>query len=245
MRRSAIVTAGTAAVVILATAPIATAAKPTDSTDLRNAVAAEGITEHLEAFQDIADENDGTRASGTPGYDASLEYVKNQLESAGYETTVQPFLFNTFEELSTPEFERISPDPRVYVQVDDFFTMEYSGSGDVTGTVVPTNDIVLPPGASADTSTSGCEPEDFVPASDTEPQVALIQRGSCAFDLKAFNAQQAGYDAVVISEVRGERPVWAAEHVRGTTRTSEMRQPHASTTPRIHRPTVRAPPCPA
>nr|WP_275261724.1 M28 family peptidase [Jiangella aurantiaca] len=43
---------------------------------------------HLEVLQDIADANGGTRASGTPGYDESLEYVKAQLDAAGYQTTV-------------------------------------------------------------------------------------------------------------------------------------------------------------
>ncbi len=81
---------------------------------------------------------------------------------------------------------------------DDFLTMEYSGSGDVTGDLVPTNDVVIPPGAEASTSNSGCEPGDFTPASATEDQVALIQRGTCDFVVKAENAEAAGYDAVVI-----------------------------------------------
>jgi hypothetical protein len=59
--------------------------------------------------------------------------------------------------------------------------MDYSETGDVTGTLVATNDIVIPPGAEASTSNSGCEASDFAPASATEPQVALIQRGTCDF----------------------------------------------------------------
>ena len=35
----------------------------------------EGVREHQQALQEIADANGGTRASGTPGYDASVEYV--------------------------------------------------------------------------------------------------------------------------------------------------------------------------
>jgi Zn-dependent M28 family amino/carboxypeptidase len=57
---------------------------------------------------------------------------------------------------------------------------------------------MIPPGADPGSSTSGCEPTDFVPASPTEPQVALIQRGTCTFEIKATNAQAAGYDAVII-----------------------------------------------
>ena len=47
-------------------------------------------------------------------------------------------------------------------------------------------------------STSGCEPSDFTPASATAPQVALIQRGTCFFEDKAKNAEAAGYDAAII-----------------------------------------------
>ena len=38
----------------------------------------------------------------------------------------------------------------------------------------------------------------LLPASTTEPQVALIQRGTCDFFVKAENAQAAGYDAAII-----------------------------------------------
>ena len=54
---------------------VASAAVPTDSEALRTAVTAEGIMVHENAFKGIADENGDTRASGTPGYDASADYV--------------------------------------------------------------------------------------------------------------------------------------------------------------------------
>ena len=58
-------------IVALVAAGIASAAVPTDSADLRDAVTVDGIMEHERAFQAIADANGDTRASGTPGYDAS------------------------------------------------------------------------------------------------------------------------------------------------------------------------------
>ncbi len=188
-----------AIIAAFAAAPLASAAPPTDTSALRGAVTTAGILEHENAFQAIATANGGTRASGTPGYDASLAYVKAQLDATGYfNTRVQQFDFDYFQELADAEFERISPDPRVYALTIDYVTMEYSGSGDVTGALVPTTDVVLPPGPTASTSNSGCEPADFVPASATEPQVALIQRGTCDFVVKARNAEDAGYDAVII-----------------------------------------------
>ena len=61
----------------------ATAAVPTDTSALRDAVTAEGIMEHLGALQAIADANGGTRASGTPGFDASVDEIEDQLFSHG------------------------------------------------------------------------------------------------------------------------------------------------------------------
>jgi Zn-dependent M28 family amino/carboxypeptidase len=178
---------------------VASAAVPTNSKALREAVTVDGVLKHELKFQEIADANGDTRASGTPGYDASLAYVREQLEATGYyDVEVQTFVYDAFRELATPVFQQLSPDPRDYVANEEFITMDYSDTGDVTGTLVATNDIVIPPGAEASTSNSGCEVSDFVPASATEPQVALIQRGTCDFRVKAENAQAAGYDAVII-----------------------------------------------
>ena len=145
LRAGAVVAAAAGA---LACASAATAATPSDTKALRDAVTAGGITDHLEAFQTIADMNGGTRASGTPGYDASLSYVKDKLDATNYfNTRVQGFDFDFFQETAPAQFERLSPTTRTYALNDDFLTMEYSGSGNVTGSIVPTNDIVVPPGA--------------------------------------------------------------------------------------------------
>ena len=47
-----------------------------NSKKLRNAVTINGVMKHERALQAIANANDGTRASGTPGYDASAAYVE-------------------------------------------------------------------------------------------------------------------------------------------------------------------------
>jgi aminopeptidase Y len=52
-------------------------------------VTPDAVLEHLEALQAIADANGGTRASGLPGYRASVDYVVEQLEAAGYDPTVR------------------------------------------------------------------------------------------------------------------------------------------------------------
>ena len=160
---------------------------------LRDAVTVSGILAHERIFQRIANQNGGTRASGTSGYDASAAYVKRRLEAAGYQVTEQAFTFPFFRELAPAELSQVSPTPTDY----QTGTFDFSGSGEVTGPLVPTNDIVIPP-TPEPSSTSGCEPGDF-PQAPAEPAVALVQRGTCFFEDKAANAQAAGYDAVIIS----------------------------------------------
>jgi aminopeptidase S len=52
------------------------------------------VKAHLAQLQAIANNNGGTRAHGQPGYRASLDYVKAQLDAAGYQTTIQSFVTN-------------------------------------------------------------------------------------------------------------------------------------------------------
>src|SRR5919109_5430809 len=59
---------------------------------LREAVELADIRGHLEAFQDIADANGGSRATGTTGFDATVAYVEDRLADAGYEVERQLFI---------------------------------------------------------------------------------------------------------------------------------------------------------
>ena len=54
------------------------------SSKLRRALTVDGITARLERLQQIADENDGTRAAGFPGFDASADYVAATMDRAGW-----------------------------------------------------------------------------------------------------------------------------------------------------------------
>jgi len=173
-------------------APAAMAVDEVNTKKFRDSVTVNGIMGHQRAFQTIANANGGTRASGTPGYDASAAYVSEQLKRAGYKVSQQEFTFPFFQETAAPELERVSPDPRPF----DTATYEYSGSGDVTAPAQPV-DVVVPIGSNPDnTSTSGCEASDF--ASFTAGNVALMQRGTCPFGQKAANAQAAGASGAII-----------------------------------------------
>jgi Zn-dependent M28 family amino/carboxypeptidase len=149
-------------------------------------VTLEGAMEHEEAFQNIADANGGTRALGTPGYDESADYVEDRLEAAGYTVTRQTFDVFAWEDLGGSVLEQVAPNSVSYVEGTDFAATTQSEPGDVTADVTAV-DLQLGLG---NTSTSGCEASDF--AGFPAGNIALIQRGTCTFELKAENADAAG-----------------------------------------------------
>ncbi|HEX6424402.1 MAG TPA: PA domain-containing protein [Acidimicrobiales bacterium] len=111
------------------------------------------------------------------------------LEDAGYIVTRQVFDFPFFEELTPATLRQLTPVDATY----ETGTFEYSGGGTVEGQVIPV-DLDLVGDRASD---SGCEPDDFAGLDFSgDADIALIQRGTCPFGLKAFNAQQAGAEAV-------------------------------------------------
>jgi Zn-dependent M28 family amino/carboxypeptidase len=179
-----------AAALALFSPPVASG--QTDTSKLREHVRVKAIVRHLEAFEAIADANGGMRASGTPGYDASVAYVVPWLEDKGYQVTLQTFEFPYYQELAPGQLGRVAPTAQTYVEGADFDVMTYSGSGDVRANVQPVDTTATP----NDTSTSGCEASDF--SGFVAGRIALVQRGECTFRVKALNAQAAGASAVVI-----------------------------------------------
>ena len=196
-RTIAAVALASSSILLATTVPTAVAAPAQDpseaSSHFRDAVTTDGIMEHLEAFQGIADANNDTRASGTDGFDASVDYVVEKLEAAGYDPTVQEFDFIAFAEESPTQLSQTFPDPQDYADGEEYSVMEYSGSGDVTDADVVAVDTDF---SASETSTSGCETEDF--ADFPEGAIALIQRGTCTFAEKAQNALDAGAAAALI-----------------------------------------------
>ena len=191
MRRRLAVFAVAAALVSSVWSPVA-GAEPNNNNarKLLDAVTSAGVMQHEQALQQIADANGGTRASGTPGYEASVDYVVGQLTAAGYAPELQEFEFPFFQELGPAVLEHVAPGSVSY----DTASFTFSGSGDVTAPATMV-DVQIPP-APTPSSTSGCEATDFngFPVGN----VAVIQRGTCTFAVKALNAENAGASAVVI-----------------------------------------------
>ena len=158
--------------------------------NLLECVGVDGVLEHQEAFQAIADANDGNRSAGTSGYTESVDYVVETLQAAGWNVELDEF---DFTYVPPPELEQLTP-----VQADyESGVFTGTGYGEVTGRVIPV-DIVLD--LPRDPVTSGCEASDFAGLGFDvgDADIALIQRGTCEFGIKARNAQNAGAEAVII-----------------------------------------------
>ncbi|MFN2497157.1 MAG: PA domain-containing protein [Pseudonocardiaceae bacterium] len=150
------------------------------ATKLTQDVTVDGVHRHLRALQRIADTNGGIRAAGTPGYDASVDYVAGQLRNAGFD-------------VSTPEFD-------YQAEVIDAATL------DVGGKQVEINQMAFSPNTSPGGATGpllvvpddGCEAADYTGLTATGT-VTLIRRGTCTFAQKQQVAADAGAIVAVIA----------------------------------------------
>jgi Zn-dependent M28 family amino/carboxypeptidase len=169
--------------------------------ELERAVTTEAVLGHLRELQAIADRNGGSRETGGPGYDESVDYVVRTLRDAGYEPELHRFRLPVSREREPSTLERLTPSPASFVAGSDFLTLEYSGSGEVTAPLEAVD---------ADDPTSGCQTSDF--DGFTDGAVALLRRGGCFFFQKVGNAELAGAAAVLVFNEGGpgrEAPVTA------------------------------------
>src|SRR3954465_542108 len=84
--------------------------KPVDTSKLTKAVTVNGQLQTLRQLQVIANRNEGTRASGLPGFDASADYVAAQLKKAGYKVTRQTFVFPFSRDLEPATLQQLTPE---------------------------------------------------------------------------------------------------------------------------------------
>jgi Zn-dependent M28 family amino/carboxypeptidase len=149
---------------------------------LKTAVTGDGVYRHLEELQRIADANGGNRALGTPGYDASVEYVAQTLRDAGYRVDTPGFSARSF---SVQDVRLTVDGTQVPAAALGFSPATPPGGASAPLAVLPQDE------------TSGCEPDDFagVPAGS----VVLIRRGTCPFGQKVTNAAGAGAAAALVA----------------------------------------------
>lgn len=165
----------------LAWAQPAPAANPAAPGTLADAVTLPGVRRHMDALQRAADAHSGHRAAGTPGYAASVRYVRGALERAGYRVELQPFAVEVRETLA-------QTGRTVGAEALEFIPLAMDGAPNT-----PSGGLEAP--LSTPRDPLGCAPEDFA---RTQGTVVLVARGTCTFAQKAQHAAAAGAAAVLI-----------------------------------------------
>jgi Zn-dependent M28 family amino/carboxypeptidase len=150
---------------------------------LQKRMTGDAMMAHLKKLQEIADANGGTRALGTPGYDASVDYVANTLRDKGFD-------------VQTPDFEVRLPfadEPSVTVSGDqiDAKPLEYT-----KGT--PPEGVSGPLVAARVEDTPGCTASDYdgLPVAGA---VVVVDRGKCQFGVKQAVAAERGVVALIVA----------------------------------------------
>ncbi len=150
--------------------------------ELSGKLTVEAMVDHLAALQDIADAHGGTRAVGTPGYDASVDYVVGVLRDAGFDVQTPQFqtrVFNGGDATLTVGGAAVEASPLKYTV----------GTDGVSGPLVA---------APAD-ETPGCAPSDYE-GLPVKGAVVLVDRGKCPFVQKGSIAAKLGAVAVVVAD---------------------------------------------
>ena len=183
-------------IVSFAAADAAAASESAQTQGFRKALTVEGVRAHQQAFQTHSDFNGGTRAGGSPGYEASADYVEEKARAAGLNVSDHFFTFMYNADRTPPVLRQTSPTATEYVDGVDYASMTFSGSVAETTAKVWAVDLVLPQPATEGGTTSGCEPSDF--AGMPAGSIALTQRGGCNFNVKVDNARDAGAIGAIV-----------------------------------------------
>jgi Zn-dependent M28 family amino/carboxypeptidase len=150
---------------------------------LQKRVSADAMMAHLKKLQEIADSHGGNRALGTPGYDASVDYVANTLRDKGFD-------------VQTPEFEVGLPfadEPSLTVSGHNVAAKPL---GYTKGT--PPEGVSGPLVPARVEDTPGCTVSDYdgLPVAGA---VVLVDRGKCPFGAKQTVAAERGAVALIVA----------------------------------------------
>lgn len=152
---------------------------------LRDKVTVDAMMAHLQKLQDIANAHNGTRAIGTPGYDASVDYVASTLREHGFDVETPEFTARVFK--SEPGSVQLG-DKTVTARA-----LMYSLGTPPEGVTGP---LVATP---ADDDSPGCSAEDYKGLT-VKDAVVLVDRGTCPFKEKMAIAVEHGAVAMVVAD---------------------------------------------
>jgi Zn-dependent M28 family amino/carboxypeptidase len=187
MRREAV--SAVLATALLVSCSSKPAAAPVDlARELAGKVKEDAVFQHLRKLQDIANANNGSRADGTPGYQASVDYVVKLLTDKGFD-------------VQTPEVSRLS--------------LEKQGAqtlvvGSRTFNVVQASLLVqTPPGGLSAPAVhaaklAGCAPDDYA-GTAIKGAVAVTDDTACSVVDKQKAAVAGGAVALLVMSARGDQ----------------------------------------
>ncbi|MGA9373502.1 MAG: M28 family metallopeptidase [Mycobacterium sp.] len=153
-------------------------------------IGTDAMMSHLTRLQEIADQHDGNRAMGTPGYRASVDYVVNLLRDKGFDPQTSDF------EVRLPFAEK--PDLTVAGAAVPAVPLSFTVGTDPEGVSGP---LV----AARVEETPGCADADY-DGLPTQGAVVLVDRGSCPFAEKQTIASKRGALALIVAD-NVERPI--------------------------------------
>lgn len=151
---------------------------------LHDKVTSDAMMVHLAKLQDIANANNGTRAVGTPGYEASVDYVVNTLRGSGFDVQTPEF--------SARVFHGDKPEVTVGGKPVEAHALDFSlgtPPGGVSGPLVAVPASTGP----------GCAPADYG-SLPVQGAVVLVDRGGCPFAQKEDAASQRGAVAMLVAD---------------------------------------------
>jgi len=150
---------------------------------LRDQVSIDAMMGDLQKLQDIADANGGNRALGTPGYDASLDYVVKTLRDSGFDVQTPEF------EVRLPFAEK--PELTVAGTAVEAKALEYTpgtAPAGVSGNLV----------AARVEDSPGCTAADY-DGLPVQGSIVLVDRGECSFGVKQSVAVERGAVALIVA----------------------------------------------
>lgn len=157
----------------------AVSATPSPAASAASTSAVDRLRADLAALQAIADASDGIRATGTVGYDASVEHVADALRGAGLAVETPEVPYTGFRDLGGS----LEVSGRTFAGPDELRALIYSPSGEVSGPVRLLEE-------------SGCQPSDF--AGVVPGELVLTTQGGCFRRDQAINAAAAGAAALLV-----------------------------------------------
>ena len=172
--------------------------------DLADKVGVDGMYTHLRKLAEIADANNGSRAEGTPGYDASVDYVAQTLRDKGFD-------------VATPEYERlgvVSPGKPTLTAAGRAYPVDQASllTGTKAGGLRATTSRPQKP--------AGCVAADYGTKRSTGAIAVVDDTGCSIVDKQNTAVEEGAVGLLVVSDPRGNgspRGLFTAGYYRGLT----------------------------